>query len=146
MNMTEFKISEIISNEGFQKVATAIRNSTVILQGAKSRGQKIEFEIRYGTAQELQNKSRTSIDLAEFIGDFIGTYNAETARKAEINRAYRKPVRDNELTLFYELLDKYPSKVIGALLASYGFALTEKEATIVEAEEQIESEESTEEV
>lgn len=146
MNMTEFKISEIISNEGFQKVATAIRNSTVILQGAKSRGQKIEFEIRYGTAQELQNKSRTSIDLAEFIGDFVGTYNAETARKAEINRSYRKPLRDNELTLFYELLDKYPSKVIGALLASYGFALTEKEATIVEAEEQIESEESTEEV
>ena len=29
MNMTEFKISEIISNEGFQKVAYAIRKSTV---------------------------------------------------------------------------------------------------------------------
>ncbi len=127
ITMNDFKISEIISNEGFQKVATAIRNSTVILQGAKSRGQKIDFEIRYGTAQELQNKSRTPIDLAAFIGDFIGTYNAETARKAEINKAYRKPVRDNELNQFYLLLDKYPSKVVGALLASYGFALTEKE-------------------
>lgn len=145
MNMSNLKISDVISNDGFQKVAAAIRNSTVILQGAKSRGQKIDFEIRYGTAQKLQNKSRTSNDLAAFIGDFVGTYNAETARKAEIKRAYRKPVRDNELTLFYELLDKYPSKVVGALLASYGFALTEKEANKDESENQIESEESTEE-
>jgi hypothetical protein len=126
ITMNDFKISEIISNDGFQKVATAIRNSTVILQGAKSRGQKIDFEIRYGLAQELQNKSRTPIDLATFIGDFIGIYNAETARKAEINKAYRKSVRDNELNDFYGLLDKYPSKVVGALLSSYGFALTEK--------------------
>ena len=125
MNMNEFKISEIISNEGFQKVATAIRNSTVILQGAKSRGERIDFEIRYGVAQELKNKSKTSTDLAGFVGEFIGTYNAETARKGEINRAYRKPVRDNELTSFYTLLDLHPSKskVIGAMLASYGFAL-----------------------
>lgn len=125
MNMNEFKISEIISNEGFQKVATAIRNSTVILQGAKSRGEKIDFEIRYGVAQELKNKSKTSTDLAGFVGEFIGAYNAETARKAEINKAYRKPVRDNELTSFYTLLDLHPSKskVIGAMLASYGFAL-----------------------
>lgn len=128
--MNDFKISEIITNDGFQKVASAIRNSTVILQGAKSRGQKIEFEIRYGVAQELQNKSRTKADLAVFIGDFIGTYNAETARKAEINKAYRKPVRDNELNQFYEILDNHPPKVVGALLASYGFALTEKEKTI----------------
>jgi hypothetical protein len=125
MTMNDFKISEIIFNEGFQKVATAIRNSTVVLQGAKSRGEKIDFEIRYGVAQELKNKSRTAIDLAGFVGEFIGVYNAETARKSEINRAYRKPVRDNELTSFYTLLDLYPSKskVIGAMLASYGFAL-----------------------
>lgn len=128
--MNDFKISEIITNDGFQKVASAIRNSTVVLQGLKSRGQKIEFEIRYGVAQELQNKSRTKADLAVFIGDFIGTYNAETARKAEINKAYRKPVRDNELNQFYEILDNHSPKVVGALLASYGFALTEKEKTI----------------
>lgn len=128
--MNDFKISEIITNDGFQKVASAIRNSTVVLQGLKSRGQKIEFEIRYGVAQELQNKSRTKADLAVFIGDFIGTYNAETARKAEINKAYRKPVRDNELNQFYEILDNHSPKVVGALLASYGFALTEKERTI----------------
>jgi len=136
MTMSDFKISEIIFNEGFQKVATAIRNSTVILQGAKSRGEKIDFEIRYGVAQELKNKSKTATDLAGYVGEFIGTYNAETARKAEINRAYRKPVRDNELTSFYTLLDLHPSKskVIGAMLASYGFAL-EKGSEITPNEE-----------
>lgn len=136
MSMKNFKISEIISNEGFQKVADAIRNSTVILQGAKSRGQKIFFEVRYGMAQELKNKSKTSADLAAFIGDFIGTYNAETARKSELNKAYRKPVRDNELNEFYTLLDNYPSKVVGALLSSYGFALTEKDTDKEEAKKE----------
>ena len=145
MNMTEFKISEIISNEGFQKVAYAIRKSTVTLQYTPKDQRK--FEIRYGLAQTLQNKSKSAPDLAGFIGEFIAAFNAETARYAEKNgTVLRANIRENELSLFYGLLDKYPSKVVGALLASYGFALTEKEANKAGAEEQIESEESTEEV
>jgi hypothetical protein len=145
MNMTEFKISEIISNEGFQKVAYAIRKSTVTLQYTPKDQRK--FEIRYGLAQTLQNKSKSAPDLAGFIGEFIATFNAETARYAEKNgTVLRANIRENELSLFYGLLDKYPSKVVGSLLASYGFALTEKEANKAGAEEQIESEESTEEV
>ena len=125
--MSEFKISEIISNEGFQKVAYAIRKSTVTLQYTPKDQRK--FEIRYGLAQTLQNKSKSAKELAEFIGEFIATFNAETARYAEKNgTALRANIRENELSMFYSLLDKYPAKVIGALLASYGFALTEKEA------------------
>jgi hypothetical protein len=128
MNMNEFKISEIISNEGFQKVAYAIRKSTVTLQYTPKDQRK--FEIRYGLVQNLQNKSKSASDLAEFIGEFIATFNAETARYVEkTGTVLRANIRDNELTQFYGLLDKYPSTVIGALLASYGFALTEKEAT-----------------
>lgn len=123
--MNDFKISEIVSNEGFQKVANAIRKSTVTLQYTPKEQRK--FEIRYGLAQTLQSKSKSAVDLATFIGEFIATFNAETARYAEktgIN--LRANVRENELTKFYELLDRYPSKVVGALLASYGFALHEK--------------------
>jgi len=127
MNMNGFKISEIISNEGFQKVAYAIRKSTVTLQYTPKDQRK--FEIRYGLAQSLRNKSKSASDLAEFIGEFIATFNAETARYAEkTGTVLRANIRDNELTQFYGLLDKYPSNVVGALLASYGFALTEKEA------------------
>jgi len=145
MKMTEFKISEIISNEGFQKVAYAIRKSTVTLQYTPKDQRK--FEIRYGLAQTLQNKSKSAADLAGFIGEFIATFNAETARYAEKNGSVlRANIRENELSLFYGLLDDYPSKVVGALLASYGFALTEKEANKAGTEEQIESAESTAEL
>lgn len=125
METNNFKISKIITNDGFLKVAHAIRMSTVSLQFL--RKEKRKFEVRYGVAQNLQNKSKSKKDLVEFIGEFIGTYNAETARKAELEKGFRKPIRENELNDFYGLLDEYPSKVVGALLASYGFALTEKD-------------------
>jgi hypothetical protein len=35
-------------------------------------------------------------------------------------------VRQDDLHLFYELLDKVPSKLLGGLLSSYGFALSAK--------------------
>jgi len=134
MSMNDFKISEIISNEGFKKVAYAIRKSTVTLQYTPKDQRK--FEIRYGLSQTLQNKSKSTTDLAEFIGEFIGTYNAETARNVEkTGSILRANVKDNELNQFYELLDKYPSKVVGALLASYGFALTEREASKAKIED-----------
>jgi len=142
--MNDFKISEIISNEGFQKVAYAIRKSTVTLQYTPKDQRK--FEIRYGLAQTLQNKSKSTNDLAEFVGEFIATFNAETARYAEkTGTALRANIRENELSQFYELLDNYPSKVVGALLASYGFALTEKEASKAATEDISTLDESTEE-
>jgi hypothetical protein len=141
--MSDFKISEIIANEGFQKVAYAIRKSTVTLQYTPKDQRK--FEIRYGLAQTLQNKSKSAKDLAEFVGEFIATYNAETARYAEkTGSVLRSNIRENELSQFYGLLDKYPSKVVGALLASYGFALTEKEAAKADTEDIPTNNESTE--
>lgn len=125
MDNNDLKLSEIISNNGFQAIAKAIRKSTVSLQYAPKDARK--YEVRYGVAQNLQTKSRSKEDLAEFVGDFIGTYNSETARKAEKEgKSFRANVREDELLAFYGLLDKYPSKLIGALLASYGFALAAK--------------------
>ena len=113
------------SFEGFQAVAKSIRNSTVSLQYTPKNQRN--FEVRYGIAQTLQNKSKTTTDLATYIGEFIATYNAESARKAELKKGFRKPVKQEELSEFYTLLDNYPSKTVGALLASYGFALSKKE-------------------
>ena len=130
--MNDFKISEIISNEGFLKVAKAIRESTVRLQYQKKDQRK--FGIRYGLAQTLQSKSKSHIDLTEFIGEFITLYNTETARYKENHpnedpKTIRAMVKDSELTQLYQIIDSFPtnSKTIGALLASYGFALTGKE-------------------
>lgn len=125
MDNQEISLKSIIENEGFKAVADAIRKSTVSLQYLPKDQRK--YEIRYGVAQALQTKSKTKTDLAEYIGEFISLYNAETSRKAEKDdRAFRKNVREDKLSQFYELLDRHSSKLIGALLASYGFALLKK--------------------
>lgn len=118
-------LTEIINNVGFQAIAKAIRKSTVTLQYTPKDARK--FDVKYGVAQKLQIKSKSKEDLAEFIGDFIASYNAETARNVEkVSSPERPNVRINELQDFYLLLDTYPSSLIGALLASYGFALEAK--------------------
>jgi len=132
MNSKELNLTEIIENEGFKAVAYAIRKSTVTLQYTPKESRK--FDIRYGLAQQLQNKSKSKENLATFIGEFIGTYNSETARHAEKNdgKSSRANVKDEELFHFYGLLDNHPSRLVGALLASYGFALNKKDAPQVE--------------
>ena len=125
MDKPNLQLMEIINNRGFQAVAKAIRNSTVSLQYI-SKEQR-QFEIRYGVAQTLQTKSKSSEDLAVYIGEYISVYNSETARYVEKKGLpFRANVRIDELNEFYTLLDKYPSHLIGALLASYGFALGAK--------------------
>jgi hypothetical protein len=127
-------LSEIIENEGFQAVASAIRNSTIRLQ-IKSQFQRSheKFEIRYGFAQDLQSKSRSKNDLAKFIGNFLGKYNAETARHKEKRPEvlYRPNVRKEEEDKFYQLLERYSDKsdLIGSLLSAYGYALPKYEET-----------------
>ncbi len=129
-NNMESNLSEIIQNEGFKAIAAAIRKSTVSLQYTPKDQRK--FEIRYGLAQNLQNKSKSKEDLGTFIGEFIGIYNAETGRSAEKNggKAFRSNVKDVELAMFFDILDKNPSRLVGALLASYGFALSAKEKVV----------------
>jgi len=135
MDTQELNLTEIINNDGFQAVAKAIRKSTISLQYTPKDQRK--FEIRYGLAQQLQNKSKSKSDLATFIGEFVGTYNAETGRYAEKNngKAPRATVKDVELNNFYQLIDENSARLIGALLASYGFALTTKENTNTQEEE-----------
>lgn len=136
MDSKDLNLTEIIENEGFKAVAQAIRKSTVSLQYTPKESRK--FDIRYGLAQQLQNKSKSKENLATFIGEFIGTYNAETARNAEKNggKSFRANVKDEELIQFYALLDNKPSRLVGALLSSYGFALNKKDAPKVEVPEE----------
>lgn len=136
MDNNELKLTEIISNEGFNAVAGAIRKSTVTLQYTPKESRK--YDVRYGVAQTLQNKSKSKEDLAEFVGEFIALYNSETARQAEkTGSSFRASVKENELVEFYTLLDSFPSKLIGALLASYGFALKAKDTKPDEQEESL---------
>lgn len=131
MDAGNLKLEEIIENKGFQAVASAIRKSTVSLQYTPKDERR--YEIRYGIAQALQVKSKSKADLTEFVGEFIARYNAETARRAEKEgKSTRANVREDELMEFYFLLDKFSPKLVGAMLASYGFALPAKKQLNVE--------------
>jgi hypothetical protein len=124
--LMDISFKEIIENEGFQSVAAAIRKSTVSLQYTPKDQRK--FDVQYGLAQKLQNKSKSKDDLVTFIGEFIGKYNSDTARKREkTGQNFRANVKDKELLAFFELTDNVSSKVLGAMLAAYGFALNKKE-------------------
>lgn len=126
MNTTG-SLNEIITNKGFLSVAYAIREGTVGLQYTPK--EKRRYEVHYGFAQKLSIKSKSKESLTEFIASYIASYNAETARfyeKKSEKEATRIPVKVEELAEFYKLLDKYPSRLLGAMLASYGFARHEK--------------------
>ncbi len=132
MDTETFKISEIIANEGFLAVASAIRNSTIrLLKPSNFKETHRRFEIRHGLAQELINKSKSQKDFIEFIGDFLAKYDAETAKHIFLAKnpeiRFRPNVKKEEKDSFFALLDKYSPRVIGALLASYGFALEKYE-------------------
>lgn len=124
--LMDISFKEIIENEGFQSVAKAIRKSTVSLQYTPKDQRK--FDVQYGLAQKLQNKSKSKEDLIAFIGEFIAKYNSDTARQYEKTKQYfRANVKDQELAQFFALADKVDAKVLGAMLAAYGFALNKKE-------------------
>lgn len=124
----KLNLTEIITNEGFLAVASAIRNSTIRLQ-VKSRFQEAHkrFDIKYGFAQELINKSKSKPDFIKFIGDFLAKYDSETAKHKEknLNIIFRPNIRKDDKDSFFSMVEKYSKSinVIGALLASYGFAL-----------------------
>jgi hypothetical protein len=131
--LMDISFKKIIENEGFQSVAAAIRKSTVSLQYTPKSERK--FDVQYGLAQKLQNKSNSKDDLVAFVGEFVAKYNSDTARQYEkTKQALRANVKDKELLAFFELADKVDSKVLGAMLAAYGFALNKKDKTETTAE------------
>lgn len=124
--LMDLSFKKIIENEGFQSVATAIRKSTVTLQYTPKTERK--FDVQYGLAQKLQNKSKSKEDLIAFVSEFIAKYNSDTARQHEKTGNYfRANVKDKELLQFFELADSVSPRVLGAMLAAYGFALNKKD-------------------
>ncbi len=124
-NDSTMKFKEIIENEGFVSVASAIRKSTVNIQYTPKDQRK--FDVQYGLAQKLQNKSNSKESLIAFIGEFVAKYNSDTAKQYEkTKQAFRANVKDKELAAFFELADEVKPKVLGAMLAAYGFALNKK--------------------
>lgn len=123
---TEPAFKEIVENEGFRRIAYAIRHSTVIPQYLKDR--EGLYEIRYGLGNEFKRKSAYPKEFLVALSNFVHEYNRENAQKAESKgQQRRKNVRESDLDEIVRLVDKFGSEVVGNLLVAYGYATEAKE-------------------
>lgn len=123
---TEPQFKEIVENEGFRRIAYAIRHSTVIPQYLKDR--EGLYDVRYGLGTELKRKAAYPKDFLVALSDFLHEYDRENAQKAETKgQQRRKNVREGDLDEIVRLVDKFGSEVVGNLLVAYGYASESKD-------------------
>lgn len=123
---TEPQFKEIIENDGFRRIAYAIRHSTIIPQYLKDK--EGLYDVRYGLGAELKRKAAYPKEFLVALGDFVHEYNRENAQKAETKgQQRRKNVRESDLDEIVRLMDKFGSEVVGNLLVAYGYATEAKD-------------------
>jgi hypothetical protein len=125
-------VSSILTNPGFEHIASAIREATVNAQRRRSQEHDETYEVRYGLDQELLRKAHYRDDFLIELNKFITLYNVETAReeekyakkalaaKSERKPKLRYPVTTADMQRFTELLDTYPTELIATMLIAYG--------------------------
>src|SRR5579875_229344 len=134
----QLPLSTITHDEGFLRIAYAIRQATVRAQRRRSQEQDRTYEVRYGLAQELMREVRYRDKFITALSNFLTLYNAETAREEEklANRLGRKLTLDDrrqyklrssvsvsDIDRIVELIDQFNnSELVGSLLVAYGYA------------------------
>lgn len=109
---------KIISNKGFQAIAKAIRNSTIIPIIHKNNKDAI-----FGLSQKFKIASKDKDSFASEVSQFIQLYNERIMLKDYKKRPHHKYVTTEEFSDFYKLLDDdYSAKLIAGMLIAFGFA------------------------
>jgi hypothetical protein len=110
----------ILKDAGLRAVADAIRNSTVLAQYWKSKGQD-HREVRYDILPDLRRKRLLSRGaFLEALSDFIVAYNAENARRREMGKPAPGSVTDVEFGAIATLIDEHGASLIGAMVCALG--------------------------
>lgn len=122
------KYGPILENPGFQNIAYAIRQSTVIAQHRKKEGDR-RYDVRYGLGQELIRKSQYPEEFIAALTEFLAKYNTENAQVMETRPGpYRRSVRTNDIDEIVKLIDEYKSsELICKVLVAYGYARESRE-------------------
>lgn len=140
--------SAIVENEGFKRIAAAIRHATVIAQYRRSQQRDRTYEVRYGLGQELMREVHYPDKFILAIANFLHQYNAETAREEEKaankvfsqygraltvqdRRAYklRGSVADTDIKQLIKLIDDFGAEPVCSLLVACGYARDGRPAT-----------------
>ncbi|MBE3565430.1 MAG: hypothetical protein IMW90_06835 [Thermogemmatispora sp.] len=150
----DLKLTPILQNKGFQRIASAIREATVNAQRRRFQDSNYPYEVRYGLGQELLRKIHRRDEFMQALSEFLLHYNAETAREEEkvaqkLGRALRSehysqhhlryPVTTSDIDEFTTLFDQYPCELVASMLLSYGYARWGKAAESSQSEEDTEA-------
>jgi len=131
---TEQRLAPILERPGFQNIAYAIRQSTVIAQYRKSQGDR-KYDVRYGLGQDLARKARYPDDFVAALSDFLHKYNAENAQVMETRSGpYRSSIKTIDIDEIVMLIDEYGSEVVANLLIAYGYARVPREENVAQEE------------
>jgi hypothetical protein len=115
-------LATILDDSGFRAVATAVRKATVSAQAQKAMRIPDHREIRYDLLHELRRKRSMpgTAPLMEAVADFISRYNAESARRGEMQKSGRDRVATEEFRAFVALVERHGAPLVGALLCAFG--------------------------
>ena len=136
----------ILEDPGFQRVADAIRRSTVIAQYRHNQFDDRTYEIRYGLGQKLMQKARYGKEFTIALAEFLSQYNAETAMADEkvvrrimretgaeyprpltkqdrIARNLRYMTDENDFKRVVDLINQYGSELVGSMLIACGYSI-----------------------
>lgn len=131
------KLASIIESPGFQRVATAIRQATVLQQFYKTERNDNTYDVRYGLADELMRHARDSREFLRALSEFLTEYSKENARVMERHKGkgYRKriPISTEDIAQVTELIDAYDAQTVASMLVAFGYA---RDARADEAPEQ----------
>lgn len=123
------KLSPILRDAGFQAIARAIRQATVLAQYHAAREPGYPYEVRYGLGQDLLRAAAYPGTFIAALSTFLQSFNAENARmderitKGSLRNAHRRQsVQVQHIERIAALIDDYSSEVVCKLLVAYGYA------------------------
>lgn len=120
------KLTPIVINPSFQRIANAIRASTVTAQFFKAKGEPGPYDIRYGLGNKLTRNATYPGKFFVALNEFVASYMQENAR---VNEHYkgnppvsRTQIRDEDLQEIAKLIDDYGSELVAHSLVAFGYA------------------------
>lgn len=137
------RLKPILESDGFQRIATAIRRSTVQAQYFRYQQNDKRYDIRYGLGQDLIRKGKYKEEFVKALGEFLAKYNHENGMVEEqtakqyggkipdkIRRTLRSNVRLSDIEKIVDLIDEYKdSELICNLLVACGYAADHSKST-----------------
>ena len=129
------KLSEILEKRGFQRIASAIRQSTVIPQRAKAnrgspdrRGPDNPYEVRYGLGAELMRQAAYPEKFVLALSRFLFAFRQENVQVFERFKGappiHRIEITEDDINQVVALIDddQYSSETVASLLVACGYA------------------------